>query len=370
MCAHEQILVTGAAGFIAARVCELLLVQGHRVLGLDNLNSYYDPRLKQLRLRSLTSQAGFRFHCLAIENRPALEACFAQAGGEGSPAPPIRAVIHLAARAGVRPSTVGPWSYLNTNITDTLNLLELCRRFEIRKFVLASSSSVDGAAAAVPFRETDETDRPLSPYAASKKALEGLAYTDHFLYGSDVSVLRCFTVYGPAGRPDMAVLRFIRRMAAGEPIEVFGDGRQRRDFSFVDDIAAGTIAALKDVGFEAYNLGSDRPVERHLAGRCAPNLGLHRQGAAGFWLATTRRAGSRLGAHGAVVPRTSPRITSNAPRLTVDPSARERNRVAGEWTRSQILAGLTAAPPRTTRALPGQCAPSGWHARKQARAEL
>jgi UDP-glucuronate 4-epimerase len=172
---------------------------------------------------------------------------------------PFSAVVNLAARAGVRPSVENPRVYYQANCDGTLNLLELCRRYGVRKFLVASTSSLYGAHNPVPFREDADTDRPLSPYAASKKAAETLAYTYHYLHGLDVSIPRYFTVYGPAGRPDMSIFRFIRRIAEGEPIVVFGDGSQSRDFTYVDDIARGTIAALEPLGYEVINLGGDRP---------------------------------------------------------------------------------------------------------------
>ena len=169
-------------------------------------------------------------------------------------------MVNLAARAGVRPSVVNPWVYYQANCTGTLNLLEMCRRTGVRKFVLASTSSLYGKENQVPFREDADTNRPLSPYAASKKAAETLAFSYHHLHGIDVSILRYFTVYGPAGRPDMSVFRFIRRIAEGEPIMVMGDGSQSRDFTFVDNIARGTIAATRPLGYEVINLGGDRQV--------------------------------------------------------------------------------------------------------------
>jgi nucleoside-diphosphate-sugar epimerase len=174
---------------------------------------------------------------------------------------PFSAVVNLAARAGVRPSVEDPWVYYQANCDGTLNLLELCRRFGVRKFLLASTSSLYGGHNPVPFREDADTNRPLSPYAASKKAAETLAYTYHYLHGLDVSIPRYFTVYGPAGRPDMSIFRFIRRIAEGEPIVVFGDGSQSRDFTYVDDIARGTVAALRPLGYEVINLGGDRPTQ-------------------------------------------------------------------------------------------------------------
>ena len=178
----------------------------------------------------------------------------------GSDRGPYAAVVNLAARAGVRTSVSNPWVYYQANCDGTLNLLDLCRRFHVPKFLLASTSSLYGVHNPLPYREDADTNRPLSPYAASKKAAETLAYTYHYLHGLDVSVVRYFTVYGPAGRPDMSVFRFVRRIAENEPIVVFGDGTQERDFTYVDDIARGTVAALKPLGYEIVNLGGDRPV--------------------------------------------------------------------------------------------------------------
>ena len=262
---RERYLVTGCAGFIASKVTELLLEAGHLVVGVDNLNDAYDPRLKQWRLAQLQPHTNFRFHRLDITDRAALEKLF-DAGDGPSEADdlqqrPYSAVVNLAARAGGRPSVENPSIYHQANCDGTLNLLELCRRYGVGKFLLASTSSLYGEHNPVPFREDADTNRPLSPYAASKKAAETLAYTYHYLHGIDVSIPRYFTVYGPAGRPDMSVFRFVRRIAEGEPIVVFGDGSQSRDFTFVDDIARGTIAALKPLGYEVINLGGDRPTK-------------------------------------------------------------------------------------------------------------
>ncbi len=258
----KHYLVSGCAGFIASKVAELLLEAGHSVLGIDNLNDAYDPRLKHWRLARLQPRAGFRFQQLDISDRQALESLFqeeARSGGNPA-AEPFSAVINLAARAGVQPSVENPQVYYEANVTGTLNLLEMCRRLGIEKFILASTSSLYGADNPVPFREDADTSRPLSPYAASKKAAETLAYTYHHLHGIDVTVLRYFTVYGPAGRPDMSIFRFVRRIAEDEAIVVFGDGKQERDFTYVDDIARGTLAGLAPFGYAVINLGGDRPV--------------------------------------------------------------------------------------------------------------
>lgn len=245
-------LLTGAAGFIAAQVAGQLLAAGHTVAGLDNLNDAYDVRLKHWRLQRLQAQPGFAFHQADIRDRAALDAVWQAAG-------PFDGVINLAARAGVRYSVEDPWIYMETNATGALNLLELCRRSGVRKFVLASTSSLYGNHNPLPYREDADTNRPLSPYAASKKAAEALCHAYHHLHQIDVTVLRYFTVYGPAGRPDMSLFRFVQWVNEGRPVTIFGDGQQSRDFTYVDDIARGTVAALRPLGYEVINLGSDRP---------------------------------------------------------------------------------------------------------------
>jgi UDP-glucuronate 4-epimerase len=259
----KRYLVTGCAGFIASRVTEMLLDAGHAVVGVDNLNDAYDPRLKHWRLARLQGRDGFSFQQLDISNIDSVTTLFKSnaiaANDKAIEEKPYSAVVNLAARAGVRQSVENPWVYYQANCTGTLNLLEMCRIYGVKKFLMASTSSLYGGHNRIPFHEDDDTNRPLSPYAASKKAAEVLAYTYHYLYGLDISIPRYFTVYGPAGRPDMSIFRFIRRIAEGEPIVVFGDGSQSRDFTFVDDIARGTIAALKPLGYEIINLGGDRP---------------------------------------------------------------------------------------------------------------
>jgi len=239
-------LVTGAAGFIAARTSQLLLAAGHRVIGVDNLNDYYDVRLKEHRLADLQAHSAFTFVRADIEQLAALEPLFTDHRFD--------AVINLAARAGVRASMENPFVYLATNATGTLNILELMRRHGVKKHVMASSSSLY-AGQSMPFTEDLPVNTPISPYAASKKAAELMAYSYHSLYGIDSSILRYFTVYGPASRPDMAHLRFIKGIDEGKPIELLGDGTQARDFTYVDDIARGTTAALKPLGYEIINLG-------------------------------------------------------------------------------------------------------------------
>jgi nucleoside-diphosphate-sugar epimerase len=249
-------------------VAELLLDDGHTVIGIDNLNDAYDVRLKQWRLARLVSRHGFVFHRLDIRDRAALASAVVGAGAGAGPAGSIEAVINLAARAGVRPSVSDPWAYIDANVTGALNLLELSRSLGIGKFVLASSSSVYGKDNPVPCCEEQPTDRPLSPYAASKKAAEALCYSYHHLHGLDITVFRYFTVYGPAGRPDMMPFRFVQWIAEGRLVTVYGDGRQSRDFTYVDDIARGTIAGLRPLGYEVINLGSDRPIVLMDAIRC------------------------------------------------------------------------------------------------------
>ncbi|HVU88638.1 MAG TPA: SDR family NAD(P)-dependent oxidoreductase [Pirellulales bacterium] len=250
----KRYVVTGCAGFIGACVSRKLLAAGHQVVGFDDLNSAYDPRMKAWRLAALRRSSAFHFHQLDITDRH-LVADFFRAGS----AHPFDAVFHLAARAGVRASVDDPAAYLETNVTGTLHVLDACRLHRVPKLVLASTSAVYGSDTPSPFREDSQASRPLSPYAASKKAAEALAYSYHALYGLDVSVLRYFTVYGPAGRPDMSIFRFVRQIAEGDTLVVYGDGSQRRDFTYVEDIARGTIAAAKPLGYEVMNLGGDHP---------------------------------------------------------------------------------------------------------------
>ncbi len=247
-----QYLVTGCAGFIGWKVTEFLLEMGHTVVGIDNLNAAYDPQVKQWRLQQLEGTPNFQFHHVDICDRTALQKLFNT---------PYDAVINLAARAGVRQSVENPWVYVDTNVTGTLNLLELCREYEIKKFVLASTSSLYGANNPLPFSEESNTDGPLSPYAASKKGAESLCHSYHHLYGIDVTIFRFFTVYGPAGRPDMSAFRFVKWISEGIPVIVYGDGKQSsRDYTYLEDIARGVIAGLKPIKYEVINLGSDSPI--------------------------------------------------------------------------------------------------------------
>lgn len=246
-------LVTGVAGFIGSKVAELLLANGHSVVGIDNFCDAYDVRLKQWRLNQIGNEPDFVFHKLDITNRPALEKLWNKIEH-------FDGVFNLAARAGVRPSVESPWIYYETNVIGTLNLLDLCVRHDVQKFVLASSSSVYGNNNSVPYREDADTNHPVSPYAASKKAVEELCYAYHHLHGLDITAFRYFTVYGPASRPDMAPFRFVQWISEGRPVTVFGTGTQSRDFTYVDDIARGTILGLKPLGYAVINLGSDQPV--------------------------------------------------------------------------------------------------------------
>ena len=248
----KTILVTGAAGFVASYTSQLLLQKGIRVVGLDNMNDYYDVRMKEYRLKGLKSWPNFLFYKCDIENRVALGRIFKRHR--------FNAVLNFAARANVPYSMENPYVYMTTNANGTLNLLEQCREQKIKKFVLASTSSLY-AGQKMPFHERLPSNTPISPYAASKKAAEIMAYPYHYLYDIDVTIVRYFTVYGPAGRPDMSVFRFIKWIDEGKPLRLFGDGSQSRDFTYVEDIAAGSVKALKRVGYKIINLGSNDPYD-------------------------------------------------------------------------------------------------------------
>jgi nucleoside-diphosphate-sugar epimerase len=223
-----------------------LIKDGHTVVGVDNLNEAYDPRVKEYRLKKLQALDGFTFHRLDISEKSIIDR-FRDEQFEG--------VINLAARAGVRASVKDPWVYVQSNMIGTLNMLELCRTTGTKKFIVASTSSIYGEDPPYPTPESASSSKPLQPYAASKKGAEAMTYAYHHLYNIDVSVVRYFTVYGPAGRPDLSIFRFVQWISEGKPVRVNGDGEQSRGFTYIDDIARGTIMALKPVGHEIINLG-------------------------------------------------------------------------------------------------------------------
>ncbi len=245
----EKLIVTGAAGFIGSKTCELLLESGKSVIGIDNMNDYYDVSIKKYRLEILKKYDLFEFYEIDIEDKNNLEKIFVNNQ--------LTAIVNLAARAGVRYSMENPNIYMTTNAIGTLNILELMKKYDIKKMVLASTSSLY-AGQKMPFNESLPVNEPISPYAASKKAAEVMCYTYHFLYDFDISIVRYFTVYGPAGRPDMSIFRFIKWIDEDKPIILFGDGEQSRDFTYVDDIAKGTIKAVENFGYEIINLGGGK----------------------------------------------------------------------------------------------------------------
>lgn len=244
-------LVTGAAGFIGARTSEMLVQDGHTVVGVDNLNDAYDLRMKEYRLKRLQAIPGFTFRKLDISDKSIIDELKDEK---------LDGVINLAAWAGVRASVKNPWVYVETNMTGTLNMLELCRQTGAKKFVVASTSSIYGENPPYPTPESASSSEPLQPYAASKKGAEAMAHAYHHLYGIDVTVVRFFTVYGPAGRPDLSIFRFVQWISEGRPVRVNGDGEQSRGFTFIDDIARGVILALKPVGYEIINLGGHETI--------------------------------------------------------------------------------------------------------------
>ena len=239
-------LVTGTAGFIGARTSELLIKDGHTVVGVDNLSEAYDMRMKDYRLKRLHSMPGFTFQKLDISEKSIIDV-FKRQSFDG--------VINLAAWAGVRNSVKNPWVYVDSNMTGTLNMLEICRQTGTKKFVVASTSSIYGEDPPYPTPETASSSKPLQPYAASKKGAEAMSHAYHHLYDIDVTIVRYFTVYGPAGRPDLSIFRFVQWISEGRPVRVNGNGEQSRGFTYIDDIARGTILALKHVGYEIINLG-------------------------------------------------------------------------------------------------------------------
>jgi len=251
---YSSVLVTGGAGFIGSHVCERLLGDGCKVVCVDNLNDYYSPEVKKFNISGFVDAEGFVFYEKDILDAPALSEIIKSHG--------VDAVIHLAARAGVRPSIEDPLLYERVNEGGTINLLESCRKNDVGKFVFGSSSSVYGINAKTPFCEEDAVVKQISPYAATKIAGESLSHTYSHLYGIKTTALRFFTVYGPRGRPDMAVYGFTKKISEGERINVFGDGKSSRDYTFVSDIVEGVVSALeKDFDYEVFNLGNSRTVE-------------------------------------------------------------------------------------------------------------
>ena len=284
-----KILVTGAAGFIGMHVAERLLAAGHQVTGLDNLNDYYDPALKQARLARLRDLPGFAFQRLDLADGAGMRALFAAGGFER--------VVHLGAQAGVRYSLTNPQVYLDSNVTGTLNVLEGCRHHGVGHLVFASTSSVYGLNTRMPFSPHHGVDHPLSLYASTKRAGELLCHNYAALFGLPVTALRFFTVYGPWGRPDMSPMLFAQKMLAGQPIDVFNGGYHRRDFTYIDDIVEGVVRACDHVAtpdpawdsaapdpatsrapYRIYNIGNQSPVELlRFIGLLEENLGVKAQ---------------------------------------------------------------------------------------------
>jgi UDP-glucuronate 4-epimerase len=284
-----KVLVTGAAGFIGMHVAERLLAAGHQVTGLDNLNDYYDPALKQARLARLRDLPGFVFERLDLADGAGMRALFAAGGFER--------VVHLGAQAGVRYSLTNPQVYLDSNITGTLNVLEGCRHHGVGHLVFASTSSVYGLNTRMPFSPHHGVDHPLSLYASTKRAGELLCHNYAALFGLPVTALRFFTVYGPWGRPDMSPMLFAQKMLAGQPIDVFNGGHHRRDFTYIDDIVEGVVRACDHVAtpdpawdsaapdpatsrapYRIYNIGNQSPVELlGFIGLLEENLGVKAQ---------------------------------------------------------------------------------------------
>lgn len=266
------VLVTGAAGFIGFHVAQALLERGERVIGVDNLNDYYEVSLKEARLGVLQHRRGFSFHRLDIADRDAVQALFDRDQD-------ITRVVHLAAQAGVRYSLINPYAYLRSNVEGHVVLLEACRKLpRLDHFVYASSSSVYGANTKLPFAVEDRTDNPVSLYAATKKSMEAISHSYTHIYGLPLTGLRFFTVYGPRGRPDMAYFIFTRKILAGEPIPVFNRGAMRRDFTYIDDIVSGVLACL------------DRPPATGENASRLYNIGNHRSEALMDFIATLEKA--------------------------------------------------------------------------------
>ena len=268
-----RILLTGAAGFIGSHLAERLCGRGDRVTGFDNFDPFYPREVKERNLAGLLALPDFTLVEGDLTDPHDVDEALSVAG-------PVDAVVHLAALAGVRPSLVNPGRYWNVNVTGTLQLLHACQDCAVRRIVFASSSSVYGADSRPPFSESDPCGQPISPYAASKRAGELMAFTHHHLHGAGVTCLRLFTVYGPRQRPDLAIHKLTRRIATGQPIELYGDGTTSRDYTWIDDIVDGMVAAIDQQGreprraYRIYNLGGSRPTSlKELVDRIAAALG-------------------------------------------------------------------------------------------------
>lgn len=249
-----KILVTGGAGFIGSHTIRLLLKKGYSVVCVDNFNNYYSPLIKENNIKDFIKHKNFKLYREDIVDYDVMRHVFK--------IEKVDKICHLAARAGVRASIENPFLYEQVNVRGTLNLLELTKVYRIKNFILASSSSVYGNSVKVPFSETDNINSPISPYAATKRSAELLAYTYHHLYGIHCTVLRFFTVYGPSGRPDMAPFLFVDSIYKGKKIKKFGDGSSKRDYTYIGDIVSGIISALEtDLAYEIINLGNNKPVD-------------------------------------------------------------------------------------------------------------
>jgi len=248
-----KILVTGGAGFIGSHVCDALLARGNKVICIDNFNNYYDPKIKEKNIEHNLSNDNFKLFKTDILDFNRMKEIFTLEQPDK--------IVHLAARAGVRPSIEDPFLYQEVNVRGTLNMLELAKNFKIKNFVFASSSSVYGNRENGPFSEKDNVDFPISPYAATKKAGEELCYTYHHLFNLKITCLRLFTVYGPRGRPDLAIRKFTSMILKDNEIPLYGNGKSMRDYTYVSDIAEGILKSLdNDLNFEIINLGNTRPI--------------------------------------------------------------------------------------------------------------
>lgn len=248
-----KVLVTGAAGFIGSGLCERLLSGGHTVVGLDNFDEFYSPEIKRANIAAALASSRFEMIEGDIRDAGCVEDTLAKKG--------VDIIVHLAAKAGVRPSLDDPAGYSDVNVNGTTVLLEGAKKYAVKKFVFGSSSSVYGNNSKVPFCETDNVDFPISPYGATKKAAELICHSYSHLYNIDVACLRLFTVYGPRQRPDLAIHKFSRLIESGRPIPVYGDGSMRRDFTYIDDIIDGVVRAMEHCeDYEIYNLGRSKPI--------------------------------------------------------------------------------------------------------------